>query len=1181
MDRHVLRSLTDLDAASRLLRELGYTAEPHAVDTAAIGIGEFSRNAVLQQGRNMREGYRVLVAETRTPPRQWAGLGRRLAQNLHDRPLALIGVPGAGGAWERVYLLRPRLVRTPKGMTCRTARLEIAVGYPTGHDREVVEQLRWRDGDGAHDAIDAAFDVEAVARRFFVGLRRHFDALQRAVAALGDRNTAALAGITRAGGSQRIALRIVSQVLFCYFLQRKRLLAGDRDYLLTRWKRKDGAFYSGELEPLFYQTLAVPVVRRGAGLPGAEVPFLNGGLFECPYGDVSLDLPDELFAPDPGDGLLGYLAHWTFTVSEEAPDEVDVAVDPELLGRVFENLISDDEQSRHGVVYTPRPVVQFMCREALAAWLGRELDLDEVWTRVLVAEEGGNPLAGYREEHGTARTLDLCRALEAALERLTVLDPAVGSGAFLLGMLAELVRLRALAWEETHGRPPEPEQVRRWKLAAIERTLFGVDIEPLALELCRLRLWLSLVVELPEQGPVPALPNLEYRTVPGDSLTDFVAGTNVQDTRHGLRALSLRLGDALAEVEPLRHAFFAASDPEEKRRLSGELMRREDGVIGALLAEASKNAKPERAAHVAELRRRWASQDRVRPVFMPAFHAPDVAGQGGWDIVILNPPYLGKKEVAQKVEAGRRRDYEAHHGESNDLMILFAQRARELVRPGGVCSLIVQDSVFTSGDATALRRRLLAEDSLLTLARTKCFEGQAINGAVLVWRRQKPEADGTLRWVENYKRDPRELPATQASCPAPGGEERFGEGAEAPAAARPGTELFVAPRHHYGVVPSRPLFRPSPSALHLLDRFRALEPAEVRMPPRWDALSNTADLNRTIATLQRTGWYDRLRPGQFVPLGYCIVGGQGLATADDRYFLAAVEGTDEAAECLEQRQALLRAFERHADPRVAALLHTRLERGDSQEQALLWLWEHLAWEAAPLKGSAKWPRLLRVAPRAMVRGTGLSTEERRDGIATGPCFVPFEKGDQSAEDDTGRAIGAAWWRRNPIVIDWSRPAVRLLRERAAGKETHRRPRIQNEDLWGRGGVTWNGIARYLRPRLVPPGSIHNYDAPTINVSVVWLDTLSLLALLNADAVEFIVRTFLGPMARIYIGDIRRVPVPVLAPEQSARLSALGREAVAAVQRGDRAALRAAEQTVDGFVRDLYGVPREADLWVVR
>src|SRR5205823_3204078 len=124
-------------------------------------------------------------------------------------------------------------------------------------------------------------------------------------------------------------IRILAQILFCYFLQRKRLLAGQRDFLNQAWSnRTPGAFYPSVLEPLFYETLAVPAASRTVGGATREIPFLNGGLFERRYGDASLDLPDEVFSMD--EGLLGYLNHWTFTVAEETADEIEVAVDPEM-----------------------------------------------------------------------------------------------------------------------------------------------------------------------------------------------------------------------------------------------------------------------------------------------------------------------------------------------------------------------------------------------------------------------------------------------------------------------------------------------------------------------------------------------------------------------------------------------------------------------------------------------------------------------------------------------------------------------------------------------------------------------------------------------------------------------------------------------------------------------------------
>jgi hypothetical protein len=201
-----------------------------------------------------------------------------------------------------------------------------------------------------------------VTRRFFIGLAEHHTALLDAVHHAVDTAPAALAGVKDAGGADRVALRILTQMIFCWFLQRMGVLAGDRDYFRNRFVRRRGSYYRTELEPLFYDALAKPVGDRPPHAAGAEVPFLNGELFERHYGDASLPLPDELF--DVEGGLLGFLESWTFTIAEDIPDEVEVAVDPEMLGKVFENLIGDEEARRQGTVYTPRPVVHFMCRMA-------------------------------------------------------------------------------------------------------------------------------------------------------------------------------------------------------------------------------------------------------------------------------------------------------------------------------------------------------------------------------------------------------------------------------------------------------------------------------------------------------------------------------------------------------------------------------------------------------------------------------------------------------------------------------------------------------------------------------------------------------------------------------------------------------------------------------------------------
>ncbi len=1171
-----LRSATSPEGAIGLLRLLGYDANPLPFDPTGLGLeGEALR---LLSDRSPARGYGVLVAELAEAPRSLRTLGRRLVEQFHDRPLALLGVRDGGAPWQQVIVVRPRLIEGGSG-SVSVAKLTIDLNRPTAHDAAVVSELAWEAADpaGAQERIDRALDVERVTRRFFAGLNGHYQRLLAAVAEAGERDAAVLAGLERAGGAERVALRIATQILFCSFLQRKGLLEGDRAWLTRQFQANlvRGSYYQRILEPLFYEALARPRGERPPEWERPGIPFLNGGLFERHYGAVSLPLPDGVFSSD--EGLLGFLDGWTFTVSEEAADESEVAVDPEMLGKVFENLISEDDFRREGTVYTPRPVVQFMCREALVPYLERAAGVAEDLARELLLDD--ERLAALAGDEGAERALALARRLDDAVARVRILDPAVGSGAFLLGMMSELIRLRRLCHRVLEGREAGARDLWRWKLHAVERSLFGVDINPTAIELCRLRLWLSLLVE-EETGDVHPLPNLEYRTVCGDSLRDFVAGVEVQQTRTGALTLGFDLEDPNRLVS-LRERYFESFDAAEKAELRRELVALEDDLVERILARAEENARAAAQARAASaraegkaaleeqipaLRGQFASRDRVFPAFLPAFHAPDVAREGGWDVVIMNPPYVGRKEVRQRFDAAYIADLERHYGRTYDLMIHFGKRAFELSRPGGVVSMIFNDSIFTSTDAADFRQALLEPEgriTLLTVARTRCFEGRAVNGGVLV-AVEDTLPDRSVRYVENHGRPPGELAA--ASVPAPPSEEPRAVGR---------SELWVAGRPDYLRLPHRPLFRPSAEALALLDRYEE-SASWSELTSDWELLSETRRLDRWKVDQRRCGFYDGLHGrARFVLLGLVIEGGVGLQTSDDRRFLAAIDGTLEAERARANRARLEELV--LARPEPARLYQERRAAGRSVEEALLDVGERCT------DRELGWPRsgLIRVAPTEAFRSTRLTEDEVASGIAVGPFFVSFEKGDDSGEDGAAR-----WSRINPLVIDWSCASVALLRSRARQGSSYRRPYFRNEHLWGQGGVTWNRVASYLRARSVPEGAIFSEKAPTIRPSIAWLSTESLLALLNAPAVDFTLRTFLGSRMQIEIGDVRRLPIPVLSNDQAERLHDLGVRAARAkeaLDRGERPAepLGEIEAELDFYTRDLYGIPRDAAFWVVR
>ena len=594
-----LTTVRSADTALELLGLLGYDAagaRPYDLhDLGWEGVGR--RLGGTRAGR----GYGVLVAETPNLPRSLKTFGRRLVEMFHDAPLAFVGV-GENGHWREWAVIRPRLVHGGGGAVT-VAKLQLDPTTPTAHEVEVLSRLAWqprRTEAENHAAIDEALDVERVTRRFFLKLNEHYQRLVRAVEDLAAGDASVTVGVERAGDATRVALRIITQTLFCYFLQRKGLLAGDRAWLSHAYARAQhaGGFYSAVMEPLFYRALNTPVEGRSQPWRREGIPFLNGGLFERRYGEVSLALDDAFFSTD--EGLLGFLDGWSFTVSEDTADETEVAVDPEMLGKVFENLVSEDDRRTQGTIYTPRPVVQFMCSEALVPYLQRTTGVEESVARTLLTSD--DPFGAIADEAGAPRAVELARSAHRTLAEIQVLDPAAGSGAFLLGMLSEILRLRRLAHTAVEGQEPSDELLGRWKLHAIERCLFGVDINPMAVELCRLRMWLSLLVEAPPRKSPAPLPNLEYRIICADSLTDFVAGEEVQNTCGQLGSLGFDRLDPSRLID-LRERYFEASDPDAKERLRADLAAEEDDLITGVFERAHTQASQAAQARTAKARK--------------------------------------------------------------------------------------------------------------------------------------------------------------------------------------------------------------------------------------------------------------------------------------------------------------------------------------------------------------------------------------------------------------------------------------------------------------------------------------------------------------------------------------------------------------------------------------------------
>src|SRR6266540_2026912 len=404
--------------------------------------------------------------------------------------------------------------------------------------------------------IEEAFDIEKVTKEFFGRYRELCEKTKAALESLIKRDAKVRAEFKgKSIKTDDFAKKLLGQIVFLYFLQKKGWFGverdaewgtGKKDYLrhLFNTKRPDENYFNDILEPLFYNTLAQKRDHDYADRFRCKIPFLNGGLFEplADYDWVHADilLPNELFSNreqtkdgDIGTGILDVFDRYNFTVNEAEPLETDVAVDPEMLGKVFENLLPENERHGKGTYYTPRVIVAYMCQQSLINYLTTHISEQQVpridlETFILQAGRSAdfeaNPTENHRGKLLPQSIRTHARHIDKLLEDITICDPAIGSGAFPVGMLQEIVRARlALAEikefritaEEAADNKYSPYELKRH---AIEKSIYGVDSDGGAVEIAKLRLWLSLVVDEEDRRRIKALPNLDYKISQGNSL---------------------------------------------------------------------------------------------------------------------------------------------------------------------------------------------------------------------------------------------------------------------------------------------------------------------------------------------------------------------------------------------------------------------------------------------------------------------------------------------------------------------------------------------------------------------------------------------------------------------------------------------------------------------------------------
>ena len=571
---------------------------------------------------------------------------------------------------------------------------------------------RWRELGSLHSALESAFDVEAVTRKFFDEYKRVFGDALREITGFDTSEV-------ERENLRQFTQTLFNRLMFVYFISRKGWLSfnGDKDYLNALWKdyQANAAEMHGEpnfrydrLRPLFFGGLNNPSSEDPSDYPGArrligKVPFLNGGLFEETYLDRRSDVtvPDQVVR-SIFDDLFN---RFNFTVMESTPFDVEVAVDPEMLGKVFEELVTGRHDS--GAYYTPRPVVSFMCREALKGYVGNR-----------TAALSEDAIHAFVEDRDTADlSVSDAREVGRALDEVTVVDPACGSGAYLLGMMQELVELQT----ELYNAGLDSKSLYDLKLQIIERNLYGADMDMFAVNIAMLRLWLSLSIEY-DAGDPPPLPNLDFKVVCGDSLRGpDPSPENYGDLfRHQVNSVVERLGE-------LKRRFQNATG-RDKDNLREEI----EDVHSDLTDALAGSSAPENAVD-------WRVQ--FAEVFV----------DGEFDVAIANPPYVRQEQIkpaSYKNELVRQ--YADAVVRRSDLYCYFYARALQLLRGGGIHIFVCSNSWLDVAFGAKLKAHLLDVGHIQTIydsAVERQFSTAQINTLISIIQKTAAKTDLETRFI--------------------------------------------------------------------------------------------------------------------------------------------------------------------------------------------------------------------------------------------------------------------------------------------------------------------------------------------------------------------------------------------------------------------------------------------------
>lgn len=659
----------------------------------------------------------------------------------------------------------------------------------TAAKRMLVLADKKEKGEVSIKELKEVFSVEALNKDFFKTYKAHYEKFAKYLA--DEENPLRESLIDKEKDTKDkqekpirdFVKKLLGRIVFLQFLEKKGWMGCDASskewtggnprfmFQLFEDFSEPEKFHSQCLTKLFFETLNTKrpndifeIKGLNGKLNGSRVPYLNGGLFEPEKNKATLaiDFPADYFKE-----LLEFFDQYNFTIDENSPDDHEVGIDPEMLGHIFENLLEDNRDK--GAFYTPKEIVQYMCKESLIQYLlntfQEQKDIEQFIRLHIVS-----PFLAEKEN---------AILLNQKLDDIKVCDPAIGSGAFPIGMLQEIFEAKRFIYP--HLKTNEPFNPAEVKKNIIQNSIYGVDLEKGAVDIAQLRFWLSLVVD--ELNPHP-LPNLDYKIMQGNSLLESFEGVDLSkmgktksdvqiveperdlfgNMKESQMKMTFSKSETTEKIQQLIKRFFSIEKAEDKKAIRDEInqlvlqhieynIELRENQLNSFINEAgnpnnlTKNAKKKYDGYVADLDKIQATKANLlkiqetdeRPYFLWHLYFKDVFDQGGFDVMIGNPPYIQLQKMGKEADILQEAGFETF-ARTGDIYCLFYEKGIDLLKKNeGVLSYITSNTWMRTKFGERLRDYFTTKcnpEILLNFEDTQIFPSATVEVNILIAKRE-------------------------------------------------------------------------------------------------------------------------------------------------------------------------------------------------------------------------------------------------------------------------------------------------------------------------------------------------------------------------------------------------------------------------------------------------------------